>query len=545
MAVYYKDKKIQVLREPKYRCEIRNPNVIGTQEVSGAYSIRQTGTGDPDVSDILLKEHISYVKQIKGSTVKDENLIPYPYNYISQTINGVLFSISDDGVVTCNGTATSRAIFYLGNIYDYAQSYFMSGAPLGGDTVNTFSLRCISYPSGKWAGNDFGNGTAINHIQDDTYYWFSIIIESGYTCENLVFKPMVNIGATAKPWTPRFTDLKHAYIKAIKSTGRNLIDYFNGKFAITYGSVEGSGSNWVEAKGALSQNSEELWYTGVHSNGWLDCVLPTPFNITDRRCILSFDLTLLETVEGKTLFNAAVYGDIGHSISRGYAINNTTDKQHFELTVELVGSQISRLSFTLNSLHVRIENVMLSLEGAETSFSPYTEDIYELPETLELAEYDTFNPQTGEVVRGTESVTVDGTENWKLVLQNADGTCSFTWSVLTDAHPRSKNEKVLHTKTEIGNIKFTGYASGLGYSTLHIIYSPYTTVEALKAALSSNPIDIEYEIATESTTETLEKGSGLLKSWKYGSETIVQGETDNSKYGAMPTITQKYFIHKE
>ena len=32
-----------------------------------------------------------------------------------------------------------------------------------------------------------------------------------------------------------------------------------------------------------------------------------------------------------------------------------------------------------------------------------------------------------------------------------------------------------------------------------------------------------------------------IQVWQGGSEAVVQGETDNSKYGALNTITQEYF----
>ena len=57
--------------------------------------------------------------KVFGNTRTDgtlgENILPYPYYYTSQTINGVTFTDLGDGRIKVKGTATDRAEFYLFN----------------------------------------------------------------------------------------------------------------------------------------------------------------------------------------------------------------------------------------------------------------------------------------------------------------------------------------------------------------------------------------------------------------------------------------------
>ena len=76
------------------------------------------------------------------------NLISYPYVDKRTTINGVTFTVNNDGTVNVNGTATARCDFSLSNYVPVTvgASYFFSGCPIGGgsDTfISRISMRSI------------------------------------------------------------------------------------------------------------------------------------------------------------------------------------------------------------------------------------------------------------------------------------------------------------------------------------------------------------------------------------------------------------------
>lgn len=104
----------------------------------------------------------------------------------SRTINGVTFTVNEDGSVTCNGTATKITSIILSNNLNIDESTILSGCPINGG-VNSYLLRFISL-SPIIINEDVGSGTIINNFRIGS---IEIRIASGYTCDNLTFYPMI------------------------------------------------------------------------------------------------------------------------------------------------------------------------------------------------------------------------------------------------------------------------------------------------------------------------------------------------------------------
>lgn len=116
----------------------------------------------------------------------------------SQTINGIEFTVNADGTVKANGTATSNAILIL-NTINLKGSKTLSGCPKNG-SASTYKIDL--QPSG--GGNpipDYGSGVQIE-VAESTSYNARIVIYSGTTVNNLVFKPKLQKGTEATPWSP-------------------------------------------------------------------------------------------------------------------------------------------------------------------------------------------------------------------------------------------------------------------------------------------------------------------------------------------------------
>lgn len=112
----------------------------------------------------------------------------------SQTINGVTFTVNNDGGVTCNGTVSEEtqigvnALFFVPTITLPAGKYILSGCPAGGSEKTTF--KQLIYANSVWLENDKGSGA--NFILTDAgEVSVRIVIYSGYTCDNLTFYPMI------------------------------------------------------------------------------------------------------------------------------------------------------------------------------------------------------------------------------------------------------------------------------------------------------------------------------------------------------------------
>lgn len=152
----------------------------------------QAGSGDSSPSNI---------RPISGWTGAvlmkcGKNLLPNAVN--TQTINGVTFTVNEDGSITVNGTSTSDGPTFciLGVVpLKKGQSYIFTGCPTGGGS-NTYSLTS-RYPSGA-AGimDDTGNGAAFT-ADADIEATCSIRIAPGYKANKITLYPMIRLTAVA------------------------------------------------------------------------------------------------------------------------------------------------------------------------------------------------------------------------------------------------------------------------------------------------------------------------------------------------------------
>lgn len=149
-----------------------------------------------------------------------KNLIPFPYRNLngvvysgSVTINGVTFTFNDDGTITANGTCTNEIWLMLSTYIPIKQNtnYFLSGCPSRGSFEShrlNFNARTADGVEiyGKSA-SDFGDGALCNGGTEATQCLMYIVVNSGITFTNEVFKPMLNEGSTEEPY---FVDGKDA-----------------------------------------------------------------------------------------------------------------------------------------------------------------------------------------------------------------------------------------------------------------------------------------------------------------------------------------------
>lgn len=114
----------------------------------------------------------------------------------TKTQNGVTCVNNGDGTYTLNGTASADIMIEVGYIYLKNGSKLI-GSPIDGSN-DTYCLYAIDSLNWISAFIDYGKGTIISGIDEKVLYSVRIDIKNGYTCNNLVFKPMIttNLNAT-------------------------------------------------------------------------------------------------------------------------------------------------------------------------------------------------------------------------------------------------------------------------------------------------------------------------------------------------------------
>lgn len=148
----------------------------------------------------------------------------------TKTVNNVTFTINNDGSVLVNGTASANIFFNLIQgqaAYNDDVDYILTGCPSGG-SGSTYALR---WNTGTSTPIDIGSGVTIPAGTGDALY-IEIRIQSGYVCNNLLFKPMLRLASipdsTYEPYLTPNTDLMSYADNAIsgvknycKNTGGN------------------------------------------------------------------------------------------------------------------------------------------------------------------------------------------------------------------------------------------------------------------------------------------------------------------------------------
>lgn len=344
------------------------------------------------------------------------------------------------------------------------------------------------------------------------------------------------------------TSLKHAFIKAIKSTGRNLFDK--------------SGIDWRDyydfsscTKTSISEDKNVLIAKGGNSTddfsfnaGW---VQPNKTNLAKYGVFCEVGDVLTVSADITLLEQGARDAKVMCWVSSGTPSDQrtiSTTKKRYTWQFQITKATRYAPAFAINSNYVQIENIKMSIGGG-TEYEPYIEELYDLPQAIELGKWDSFNPQTGELKRQTETITFDGSadEGWTLM----SGTYPYAYCQVGDLGTVENDAAVAsryssNPNMSVSNNTECGYRvfnSSVGGNARFIIRPAsdydFSNLNAWLAELQSKPLTVSYKLA-EPIIEKV-NAPKYYKAWNHGSETVIQGETDNSAYGAMPTIKNEYF----
>ena len=121
----------------------------------------------------------------------------------TQTINDVTYTVNSDGSVKANGTATANSVFYLNTAFEItdSQEYIFSGCT--GGAAATYRMEAYYRNS-----SNTSLGTVVNYSGDTRFKLsdkancvkintFIIVVMSGATVNNVVFKPMVRLASVS------------------------------------------------------------------------------------------------------------------------------------------------------------------------------------------------------------------------------------------------------------------------------------------------------------------------------------------------------------
>ncbi len=194
-----------------------------------------------------------------------------------------------------------------------------------------------------------------------------------------------------------------------------------------------------------------------------------------------------------------------------------------------------------------------NFKGIESRGTDEQEDIsFTLATPVELGKWDYMDVARRKVVRQTRTLVFDGTEIWGLESINSWGFANFQHQLYEENSAVGRSVDAVCTvyditPTAIVNADRRGLcvSKNLDHTNLYFRESGITTVEAWKAHLArlhanGTPLIVSYKTDVILSEEDIDIPDGYT-AWDGGTETIMQGETDNSAYGAVLTVTQEYY----
>ena len=115
---------------------------------------------------------------------------------VSNTSNGITFTVNDDKTILVNGNndGTANSRFIINNYFLKAGTYILNGCPSGGSST-TYRLAIQKTSDWSVLALDTGSGSKQFTIDEATNIQVAIFIQKGQTISNLLFKPMIRLSS--------------------------------------------------------------------------------------------------------------------------------------------------------------------------------------------------------------------------------------------------------------------------------------------------------------------------------------------------------------
>ena len=497
--------------------------------VDGYYESLGAGTADQLASNIYEEDSTPYTFRTSGGSIdigdRETDMIvggTIAWNQMlndtrpNLTMNGITFTVGTNGVVTMNGTATGTARYDLDTRVDYIKGhkYAVIGVPQGG-SASTYRAVITGY-----------NYTdTIEAFSADDYYTPRVEVYEGTTVNNVKFNPRTY------DLTAMFGTTIADYIYSLEqATAGAGVAYFRKLFPKPY----------------YAYNAGELMSVQVASHDMVgfNQLVTQP---TVKPTAVTFDKTKATMVLANTQYHLKYTGvGNGRIVCHSWDLNgNPITEKNVTATgwyynpygYDLYGNDLNwedDLTFNYDSYvmfyyttFTSVTDMCLNLSWdgeRDGEYEPYVKHSYPLDPSLTLRgmprldannnlyyDGDTYASDRT-VTRKRAKLVLDGSENWA---SSGGSTGSYYISAHDMAKATSYSETILCDKMNVVRNNQTVYSNENSVSGYNdsinqypgqnwLYFHPPTSIVSLqdfKTWLASNPVTVEYELATP-TTET-------------------------------------------
>lgn len=402
-------------------------------------------------------------------------------NATTTTVNGITFTVNSDGTVIANGTATAQATIDIGKNLEnvFNGKYIMSGSPKGSSS-STYYMNLFKTENGTVTsiGAEYGNGI-ITEQENDCYLWTRIVIVSGQTVNNLVFKPKLQKGTVATPYSE--------YGKGtvtIEQRGKN-------KFCITQNSgtydeliFTKIDNNTFRVQGTTGNNARSIRLTNIYPELLQNNKYTYSVQVLDGIFVGSIPIAIYNSDNTVRYNYFNLYSNITEQTNTIIA-NKGIHSWNYYIGANLTVDVTLRIQFEENS--------------TATDYEPYFSKDYVIPLSAPLRSLPNGTKDTIEedgIHRRVESVVLDGSENWKIA--GSSYYTSILQSLIADTPATSQK------------IGYSNYFNVVGFNyqddnnlwfhpnkNLQIRNTNYPTLNDWKTWLSTHNTEVIYELAEE------------------------------------------------
>lgn len=299
------------------------------------------------------------------------------------TQNGVTCTNNGDGTYTVNGTATGIAVFVVyynfADVYGSASSLKMVGCPSGGSAQKYF-LRSYRKGGNPEILDEYGSGISIGSFKESESN-IAIIVKSGATVNNLIFKPMLTTDTTAtyadfEPYTGGIPSPNPDYPQEIKSVVNPTVKVCAKNLYTYHDSI----SNFAGIKNTRDGSNITLDGT-ANANGPEDAnkVLRNVF-LKKGTYTLSYNIESgSKTLVGDNLFRLSTNKNFSTKFQ--VFIKGTNNAATFTMNEDDYASVICRVNS--GSVYNNCKfNIQIEKGSTQTLFEPYHEQTVTIPYTL-------------------------------------------------------------------------------------------------------------------------------------------------------------------
>ena len=158
-----------------------------------------------------------YGKYDVAITIPSKNIVSYPYNNMSYSgsSEGITWTINNDGTIIMNGTATKNVAWEIEKniILKKGITYSFSGTKgKGSSSSYSYSIKGIRLDNNEKYNIYYNDSYKAFTPPSDIMVSIMFMFYSGYTANNFIIKPQIEIGSEITEYEPGINITKHIYL---------------------------------------------------------------------------------------------------------------------------------------------------------------------------------------------------------------------------------------------------------------------------------------------------------------------------------------------